>query len=862
MVDIDPIINMGRTCMQAGYSVSWPGKTDQPVVAMLDDETNRAIARMVEKRSSDTIQTAMENFVPYVEPQEASKIRNRITQEDTGNMKIMPGCHPVAFRVITAAQDMLGEQCPEFDRVCTQVPGIIPRMKAIIHNGWNKPRDVANVWKSCKSNDEFGCWWLEPDSDDMHIKQGPLGMTHEDGTEQTLAQNPDSATNAQRRRYRAGRNCRPGGVENGTVLYMEREIDSAQLNKKTTDPEAKRREKNRKRRAKRTEGPSSANIRKENTQPHELAHWPYDAECESCKIAKMRRGASKRGRATVYEPGKRMYVMDVMGPHPVSSGGARFLLVIGEPQPGRIGMVAMKTKNAATLGFHATRTEWGHTDEEEWILHVEKSGEAAGREMEEYLERHNGRMHPGIPHRKNSNSFAAEFCKEAGGVPVHSCSHPIFRRSGGNTRQKHSRRILTTRPDMDRAQTYAHQLRPGHSDTQFFPRKSQMSPRRPIHGAHRSRCLDTISEAPLGIKSATEGSTGHCLDSSFSEKPQTQSSFPEKPQTHKKNPIAEDEEEVVNVGHQTESQLVACDICDKWRTVSSEKLDGILNEEAKGNPVTCARMGYSCAEREDWDPGEWDTDTVEQKAAWGDGHPPLIHWSEETSDNEPILGDEPAGDPEARQFQLKDSSSEITGPRDFQFPKAKAFPVVMVTKDIRYDKENLEQMAAVAKEMATIRKRKTIDLGDPREWQQVAAEDPEAQVLGPRMLTSIKHWEREMKCWAHKGRLVALGNDVRTTEGAKAIEEDLFGASVSLNEMRMVTAHAITTKDGILVSADIDNAHLQAEVKGPAKWMRLPKHLRPEGWSPDMKDPVVKMCRALYGLEEAGSIGPTISRPS
>ena len=68
---------------------------------------------------------------------------------------------------------------------------------------------------------------------------------------------------------------------------------------------------------------------------------------------------------------------------------------------------------------------------------------------------------------------------------------------------------------------------------------------------------------------------------------------------------------------------------------------------------------------------------------------------------------------------------------------------------------------------------------------------------------------------------------------------------------------AATLRDWVVEAADVEGAYLTAPIRGDATYMRLPPHLWeaagvPPGKLAGLKDPVVKLDRALYGLPRSG----------
>ena len=99
-------------------------------------------------------------------------------------------------------------------------------------------------------------------------------------------------------------------------------------------------------------------------------------------------------------------------------------------------------------------------------------------------------------------------------------------------------------------------------------------------------------------------------------------------------------------------------------------------------------------------------------------------------------------------------------------------PLACVTKSISINSPAAHckpAQDAIASEWAKIEKYHALDLANPREWEDVKKEDPEATVVPTAMLLGIKHSElpEDQQVW--KARFIALGNQQRTIFGQSSL---------------------------------------------------------------------------------------------
>ena len=161
-------------------------------------------------------------------------------------------------------------------------------------------------------------------------------------------------------------------------------------------------------------------------------------------------------------------------------------------------------------------------------------------------------------------------------------------------------------------------------------------------------------------------------------------------------------------------------------------------------------------------------------------------------------------------------------------------------------------------ELESLVKNSVLDMSSLNEWNDVRSKDHTAEVVGAKMLVGIKDYELlhgdDLADAVWKGRMVCTGNCIKGADGKMVWNMDaLYAAPVDLHNTRLVVLYGAL--HGVVWQADVKSAYLQAPLGGNATWLRLPASLLdllpPSAC--DMKDPVLKLNRALYGHPRAGS---------
>ena len=103
-----------------------------------------------------------------------------------------------------------------------------------------------------------------------------------------------------------------------------------------------------------------------------------------------------------------------------------------------------------------------------------------------------------------------------------------------------------------------------------------------------------------------------------------------------------------------------------------------------------------------------------------------------------------------------------------------------------------------------------------------------------------------------KGRIVFGGDAVKTSEGDWALFNDVGSTPSTMTAARVMIALHACHPEWELLQSDCVRAYIQATLKGPKTFVRLPKEWWPPSWHGKFKDPVVELRLALYGHPAAG----------
>ena len=162
-----------------------------------------------------------------------------------------------------------------------------------------------------------------------------------------------------------------------------------------------------------------------------------------------------------------------------------------------------------------------------------------------------------------------------------------------------------------------------------------------------------------------------------------------------------------------------------------------------------------------------------------------------------------------------------------------------------------EALAAIAKELAELRKLHVWDEANPKEAKDVAKYEPDAHVARIFPIVGIKHFEDPVM-QKYKGRVVLSGDKIKTATGEWATFAELGRVPSTMTACRVLLIVFAIVRDAVILQSDCLRAYVQATMRGPKTYIRLPKPWWPKEWAGRFVDPVCELKRALYGHPHAG----------
>ena len=214
---------------------------------------------------------------------------------------------------------------------------------------------------------------------------------------------------------------------------------------------------------------------------------------------------------------------------------------------------------------------------------------------------------------------------------------------------------------------------------------------------------------------------------------------------------------------------------------------------------------------------------------------------------------------EAQLSEYGGPDAETQLPADGHRPKVMSEPLwcSMVTKTLS-PKDPLRHdpraKAAIQKELSDLRGVPTWDEVNVMEGAQAAKDYPDAHFARMFAILGIKHYEEsDESLHAWRARCVLSGDAIKTASGDWAIFNELGSVPANMTACRALLAAYCMTEGASLLQSDCIKAYVQAEMKGPPTFVRLPRDWWPEAWK-GMRDPVCRLLRAVYGHPQSGDI--------
>lgn len=191
------------------------------------------------------------------------------------------------------------------------------------------------------------------------------------------------------------------------------------------------------------------------------------------------------------------------------------------------------------------------------------------------------------------------------------------------------------------------------------------------------------------------------------------------------------------------------------------------------------------------------------------------------------------------------------------------FPQAMLTISLKHGNplsSGDKAKTSMRNEFNRLTRMMTWRLDSPVDWEEVKKQDPTACVVMLNPVLAVKNAEMSEDEQILKCRVVAGGDNIRDTYGMKISgreaddSSELYVVPSGLCAVRTTIAYGSAIK-GRTVFADIDAAYVESQLRGRKTYGRLNKKLRellPSDWGKGMKDPVLELFRALYGLPRSG----------
>jgi hypothetical protein len=162
-----------------------------------------------------------------------------------------------------------------------------------------------------------------------------------------------------------------------------------------------------------------------------------------------------------------------------------------------------------------------------------------------------------------------------------------------------------------------------------------------------------------------------------------------------------------------------------------------------------------------------------------------------------------------------------------------------------------EAIKAINEELSELRRHGVWDEDHPLEASEVSVKYPGAHLTRVFPIIGIKHFEDpELRKW--KGRIVVSGDRIKTTTGQWATFQEVGSIPSTMSSCRCILALFAMSKGYHLLQSDCIRAYIQARMKGPRTFIRLPKNWWPASWVGRFRDPVCELMLALYGHPHAG----------
>lgn len=164
--------------------------------------------------------------------------------------------------------------------------------------------------------------------------------------------------------------------------------------------------------------------------------------------------------------------------------------------------------------------------------------------------------------------------------------------------------------------------------------------------------------------------------------------------------------------------------------------------------------------------------------------------------------------------------------------------------------ENEGAAKAVTAEFVQLVDAGAINPNNPKSWEQIKREVPDARICDLMMVIFEKNIEApELRRW--KARAVCRGDLLRGISGDKIVEGLHHAVPASLELTRFLFFWEVFVGEtGTSLQGDVPGAYLKAKLTGPRTFIRVPKGMRQASWTgwDAISDPVIEALAGIYGL--------------
>lgn len=167
------------------------------------------------------------------------------------------------------------------------------------------------------------------------------------------------------------------------------------------------------------------------------------------------------------------------------------------------------------------------------------------------------------------------------------------------------------------------------------------------------------------------------------------------------------------------------------------------------------------------------------------------------------------------------------------------------------------QEANKAELVQVSRTKRAFNLNAVDEWSNIKRKFPNAKLVRGMFVTVQKGVEKSdaSSLKRYKGRLVAIGSNIRNVDGDRVIDRVRHVMPASLNSLRVLLSWETVQKNGVTVADDAPGAYLNEDLSGDPIFITFDKAVCamycPEWLNYEL--PCTRVDKALYGLHRSDS---------